>query len=460
MTREQLDELTRRYLRATFDEIEERLALEWRAADRDAHAFALEERGHATAGALAEGDFASVVDKARALAPEASPEDLRKLSRRLLEVDQEAVRAELRALGGEPLALRGMAEPAPVASVTQASAKASLAVSTVAEQYAEERVAGGFWTAKTEHQNRTIFLLLADLLGDPPIGTVSKEMIRRLGQDIVSLPSNMTKRFPGLAPREVLKRLEGDTTTPRLEPRSVNKYRQLARTLFKWAADFDYITKNPAEILRDVKEGRARDARKPFTDEDISRYFAALPQTPEAQPFMYWVPRILAFTGMRLNEAANLRKEDIRREAGVWIFDVNEEGEGRRLKNEHSKRHVPIHSRLVALGLLECVEASPEGFLWPADMRTTDNPIRGDMDKPSKLLGRILRAAGIKDPKKTGAHSFRHTVSSRLKNASVPAYQIADLIGHEDPTMTTGSYGDETMEACLARVVELIRLPI
>jgi hypothetical protein len=73
MTREQLDEFTRRYLRATFDEIEERLALKWRPADRDAHAFALEEKGHATAGALAEGDFASVSDKARALAPRGHP---------------------------------------------------------------------------------------------------------------------------------------------------------------------------------------------------------------------------------------------------------------------------------------------------------------------------------------------------------------------------------------------------
>jgi hypothetical protein len=44
MTREQLDELTQRYLRATFDEIEDRLALEgWHAAGREAHINDLEE---------------------------------------------------------------------------------------------------------------------------------------------------------------------------------------------------------------------------------------------------------------------------------------------------------------------------------------------------------------------------------------------------------------------------------
>jgi hypothetical protein len=47
-----------------------------------------------------------------------------------------------------------------------------------------------------------------------------------------------------------------------------------------------------------------------------------------------------------------------------------------------------------------------------------------------------------------------------MKNASVPLYQQADLIGHDDPTMTTGHYGGDTSLARLAEVVELIQLPI
>jgi len=269
----------------------------------------------------------------------------------------------------------------------------------------------------------------------------------------------MTKRFPGLSPRAVVKALEGDISTARLEPLSINKYRQLIRSLFRWAMDHDLIATNPAVVLKDVEEGSARDARLPFSDDDLRLYFAGLPQTPEPA-FLYWVPRILAYSGMRLGECAKLTKGDIRMERGVWVFDVNENQDGKKLKTDASRRLVPIHARLVELGLLDFVTGQEDGFLWPADMRTASDPKRGDVDKLSKLLGRRLRDAGVVDKRKTGAHSFRHTVATRLKAESVPNYQIADLIGHEDDSMTTGRYGKATDVQRLAAVVSLLRLPI
>jgi len=69
MTRDQLDEITRRYLRATFDEIEARLALEWDPVARDVHYFGLMDMGHATAGALAHGDYSSSCTQLRSWPP-------------------------------------------------------------------------------------------------------------------------------------------------------------------------------------------------------------------------------------------------------------------------------------------------------------------------------------------------------------------------------------------------------
>ncbi len=463
MDREQLDEITSRYLATTFDEIEGRLAMQaWSASDRDASSFELVDKAHQTVADLTQGNYGSVYEAAKAFAPDATEEALRKLCRRLLEVNQEALKAEVRALAGEPLILPRSLVASGVTAVPTAEApsKDTPWLSDVARAYGDERVSGGFWTAKTELQNRTILALLADLLGNPQVGSVTKEGIRNLGHDVLRLPSNMTKRFPGVPPREVLVRLEGDSTTPRLEPRSVNKYRQLTRSLFKWALDNDFISSNPAAVLKDVKESKARDDRKPFEDADLITYFGILPQDQQPKPFLYWIPRILAYSGMRLSEAAKLQRQDVRSLDGLWVFDVNDEVEGKRLKTEASRRRVPVHPRLIELGLIDFVQGAPEGFLWPADMRTTKNPERGDVDKLSKLLGRRLRASGIKDPKKTGAHSFRHTVSTRLKGESVHDYQISDLIGHDDDSMTTGRYGKATDVARLLEVVKLLRLPV
>lgn len=464
MTRQELDRLVRRYLNQRLEQIEDTLALDWSEAGLDQYRWDLDDRAHEISAALSFADPEPALGLARQMAPGASEDTLRKLSRRLMEVQLEAVKTELAALSGEPLRIPALYGAPPNSSAPEAADAApqavpSLLLSEVADIYSAERVAEGNWNPKTEFQNRTILALLAELMGNPPIKSIDKETIRAVGTDIVNLPSNMTKRFTGIAPRDVLARLEGDTTVPRLEPRSVNKYRQLLRSLFKWAMEHEYVVVNPATVLRDVKEPPPREGREDFTDEDLVTYFARLPQMQEPRPFLYWIPRIMAYTGMRLGEASQLRKQDLREAMGLRVLDLNTE-DGKTLKNAASRRQVPIHRRLVELGLLEFIDGSPEGFLWPEKYRTTDNPKRQDSDRLSKLLGRFLRRSGVLDEKKTGAHSFRHTVSTRLKDASVPEYQIADLIGHEDDSMTTGRYGKGTSVARLTEVLTLLKLPV
>ena len=464
MTRQELDHLVRRYLDQRLEQIEDTLALDWSEAGLDQYRWDLNDRAHEISAALSFADPDPALGLARQMAPGASEDTLRKLSRRLMEVQLEAVKAELAALNGEPLRMPALYGAPPHTSAQDTAeappqAAPSLLLSEVADIYSAERVAERNWNPKTEFQNRTILALLAELMGNPPIKSIDKEAIRAVGTDIVNLPSNMTKRFSGVAPRDVLARLEGDSTTPRLEPRSVNKYRQLLRSLFKWALEHEYVAVNPATVLRDVKEPPPREGREDFTDEDLVTYFARLPQEQEPLPFLYWIPRIMAYTGMRLGEASQLRKQDLREAMGLRVLDLNTE-DGKTLKNAASRRQVPIHPRLVELGLLEFIDGSPEGFLWPERFRTTDNRKRQDSDRLSKLLGRFLRRSGVTDEKKTGAHSFRHTVSTRLKDASVPEYQIADLIGHEDDSMTTGRYGKGTNVKRLLEVASLLKLPI
>lgn len=460
MDRQQLDSLTRRFLLATFDQIEDRLALDgWEPAGREAHASDLVDSGHDLAGALERGDYSPVMAAAEALAPEATPEALRKLARRLLEVKLEAITAEIAAFNGEPLRLPANSPGGAVIAPVTADPKPTPLLSAMVSDYCAERVREGDWSPKTELQARNVFAVLLDLAGDKPLGDFTREDIHALGADVVALPSNMSKKFRGKTPKEVLQKLEGDQRTERLQPRSVNKYRQLLRSLFLWAEKNGRIASNPASVLGDVRESKGRGDRKPFTDGDLRTYFAALPDAPRERPFLYWIPRILAYSGLRLGECAQLRKEDVRLEDGFHVFDVNANA-GKELKNEASIRLVPIHPRLVELGFLRFVEESPEGFLWAPEVRTTTNPQRSPFDRLSKLLGRILRRAGVDDPKKTGAHSFRHTVATRLKAHSVPDYQIADLGGHDDDSMTTGRYGKATSVATLSKVVALIELPV
>ncbi len=458
MTRTQLDEITRRYLSATFEDIEERLALTLDPVAREVREFDLNDEAHRLSGLLASGEAADFLPLARDMLPQGDDLTHRKLARRLIEAKFEAVKAEIGALGGNPLAMPAGETSGPPQANPGAPPLSGTPLSEVVEAFAADHLRRNKWTPKSETLNRGILAVVVGLLGDRPIGDVSKAEARAFGDALTQYPTNAAKLYPGATPKEALERAKG-TTVRRLAARSVNRYQQQARSLFIWATENDYLRTNPLAILKDVAEPRARDDRKPFTDDDLRAYFAVLEKDKE--PALLWIPRIMAYSGMRLGEAAKLRKADVRREGDLWVFDVNEEGEGRRLKNEASRRLVPVHPRLIELGILELVKGKPEGFLWPERLRTANSGRKGDVDTLSQLLAyRLRKLAGITDEKKTAAHSFRHTVAQRLQNAGVPEYQIADILGHENESMTTGRYGDRTSINILSTALRGIVQPV
>lgn len=462
MTREQLDQLRDRYLAATFDEIEERLALSWEDAGLDEHRFGLSDEAHRLSAGLANLQYELALPLAREMLPQAGqePETVRLLARRLMEAKLESIKAELAALSGEPLRLPQLSSPTPPAPASPERQSPTPRISELAKQYGDERVAGNHWSARTEKQFRGYLEVLGDLLGDPCIGAVTKEDIRGLGHDLVQLPAHATKRFPGLSARQAIAAAGAQGDVERLSPNSVNSYYQTFRSFFAWAEQYDHLQKNPASVLRDVKAGRARDDRDPFDDSDLVAYFAVLQVERLRCPYLYWIPYIMAFSGCRLAEAAQLCKEDVREEGGLWIFDFNDDHE-KRLKNKSSRRKVPLHPRLVELGLLELIERAPEGFLWPPEARTATDATGSAIDRLQKRLStRLRKHAGITNKKKTAAHSFRHTVPARLKAHSVPEYQIAEILGHENESQSTGRYGSRTDLAQLLEVIRLLQLPI
>jgi len=458
MKQDELEALTQRYLVASFDEIEERLALDWTPDGIEIHSSHLNERCHELSGALAAADVSSAIDLAMEIAPHADELAQRKLARRLIEARLQAAMAELRAVAGEPLRRSEATRRAPQGAV--AEPKKSPKVSEMAAMYAEERIAQGKWTPKTALQGKKIFEVITELLRDQPAGEVTKGHIRQLGLDITKLPANMAKKYRGSTVAEVLAMTEGDNAVARLEPRSVNKHYQHVRSLFKWAADHDHIAQSPAAILHEVEEGRAQDARKAFDDADIVALFAEIAKKAK-EPYGFWIPRIMAFTGCRMGEAAQLRKFDVRIEQGVAVFDFNEDDESdkKNLKTDGSTRLVPIHPRLLELGILDFVESCVDEFLFPERVRYTSNPQRGNTDLVSKQLNRWLRNAGVADRRKQ-VQSFRGTFTTRLKDLGIPEYHIAEVAGHENDNITTGRYGKRSNLTTLRDVVAQLKLPI
>jgi integrase len=192
----------------------------------------------------------------------------------------------------------------------------------------------------------------------------------------------------------------------------------------------------------------ARSSYQPFTVDELQKLFAALPR--EVRPNKHspetalpWIALMALYTGMRLEEIAQLRTADVREENAnggrLWCIDVHNGGDNK-LKNEISARLIPVHSELVRLGLLDYVKALPEGPLFPGLTRR-----KSKGNKVGARVGELFRkklASPEVKLKRPGLcfHSFRHTVSGRLDAAGVPQSDAARVLGHAVKGETYGTY--------------------
>lgn len=115
--------------------------------------------------ALAYGDYSSALDRARGLLPDADELTHAKLARRLLEAELEAIKAECRALSGEPLVFPSLV-PASSAAAND-EPKETPRLSEVLAALVEERSSQGKWTAKTRLERETAGAMIVELLHTP-----------------------------------------------------------------------------------------------------------------------------------------------------------------------------------------------------------------------------------------------------------------------------------------------------
>jgi integrase len=212
----------------------------------------------------------------------------------------------------------------------------------------------------------------------------------------------------------------------KLTNRSLRQYTAVLSGVFKWArraGHFDGQNPFSEHSFRVPKDA----GWVCYTDEELRRLFSGpMFEWPIRDP-LAWCMLIAVYSGLRLNEVAQLRVADLHKEHGIWVFDVRE-GDGKILKTHAATRQVPIHSKLIAAGLLDYREGLPAtGQLFPT--------LRG-AGADSKLgwyLGQRFteyrRRCGVTRERLT-FHSFRKQFATAMDRAGVPQADISAVLGH------------------------------
>ncbi|EJE8671636.1 site-specific integrase [Vibrio parahaemolyticus] len=144
----------------------------------------------------------------------------------------------------------------------------------------------------------------------------------------------------------------------------------------------------------------------------------------------YYLPRIAALTGCRLNEIAQLRVCDVQL-GDAPTLSINDDNDDKKLKNSSSKRVLPVTTPLLSL-LSELIADKGKNehlFTLPYSKQN------GYAGKPSKYFSVLLKSLGMYN---VSFHSLRHYVVTELFNAGVKEELIGSLMGHSVGKLTTG----------------------
>jgi integrase len=232
-----------------------------------------------------------------------------------------------------------------------------------------------------------------------------------------------------------------------------NNRLSLIRQVLVRAVHDGRLAADPTEKLRLQKN--APQSWLPYSDVEAAQILTAARK--ETQPSRRWAHWIMALTGMRVGEVLQLSASDVREDDAISYFAVHQDDAEKSVKNSQ-RRNIPIHSALVAEGLLGYVRSLPAGSALFPDKALDRHGRRGG--RGWNVVGKWVRVTvGIHDPRKAPDHSWRHRMEDELRNADLPE-DIRDAIaGHARKTVgrVYGVRGESLKR--LSQAIERLSLP-
>ena len=263
---------------------------------------------------------------------------------------------------------------------------------------------------------------------DTPVYRITRDNLLEFRDLLYKIPTKLAQksRYKDKSLSQILKLGENDD---KLSEPTIQKYMIRVIQFFNYCFDSGYISKSitakmnvkididPSE--RAVLPYEASEARKIFEIVTSIKQSGKSPSSRIEASELYYVTMIAAYSGMRIKEITQLHKEDIALKDGIYCFNINT-NDGKTTKTKNSIRFVPIHSKLIDLGLLEYVNSKKNGNIFKVSNKDFSEIFRSQIQR--KFID--------KDSKKT-FYSFRHYFIDYLVQREVEANLIAQIVGHE-----------------------------
>ncbi|EJI3271285.1 site-specific integrase [Escherichia coli] len=292
-----------------------------------------------------------------------------------------------------------------------------------------------------ERQPSVVFSSLVSSLLAEKVQTLKSSSYKDLSSSLNTvsrfLPEDMDlmSRSEWLAVRDSMLAAE-------VRPSTINKLLTKAKMCLDYGLMNGQLEgRNPIERMKLTKDTDSK--RRAFTDEELERLLVRVESeyqftrhtahtTSEARR---WASLVSVVTGARSAEVCHLTKRDVvTLDNGLVCIDINEDGDGKSVKNKHSVRLVPLTDGACGLDL--------KSFLEWVDMQPDEGPLFGMTPSAysSWFNSRVLTEA-LPDAENVSLHSLRHWLATRMKERGVNLVDAQGILGHSSQSITYDLYG-------------------
>lgn len=274
---------------------------------------------------------------------------------------------------------------------------------------------GKTWAITIARENNRFYEVLMHVLGDVPVGSITKQHIRQTLAVIENLPRRNLKPYSELSLSECI-----DFDVPEddlISSANVKKHLKIYSSFFKvyLKDEKDILENSPTEGIRyEVVENKGGH----YSRHEMQRLIERLNTFTDWRRDYFLT---LIYTGARRGELAAIRKEHIRKDEETGRFYIFIEGG----KTEHAQRQIPLSKQIEGLLLARIKPLKSDGLVF-GDLPTYEHI--------AFLWRSLMEECNIPKYNEFGQkrviHACRHTFISEAIAKTGNAALVQFVVGH------------------------------
>lgn len=228
------------------------------------------------------------------------------------------------------------------------------------------------------------------------------------------------------------------------------------KAVFGWAVANRRLKSNPAsDVTLKLPKKRKGDG---YSDAGAAKllqaalsYTRAEGEAEQMAAAKKWSPWLAAFTGARVGEIVQLRREDVYKKDGVWLVHITPDA-GR--VKDREVREVPLHPQLIELGFIDFAQSAPKTYLF---LSGSDKHDTADQRQTTiNRLGEFARDL-VREDRVAANHGWRHRFIKLCRRNGVDVELRRKITGHAGHGVDEEDYGGPAEMQALYR--EVCKLP-